>query len=62
MNCQDAALGKRAVEGNELLCFAEEVDPSFSSFTGLEYLVRLVVLSYSLSSCFATKRRDELVV
>jgi sugar phosphate isomerase/epimerase len=24
MNCQDAALGKRIVEGNELLCFAEE--------------------------------------
>ena len=49
MNRQHSTFGKRAVEGNELLCFAEEVDPSFSGFTGLEYLVWLVVLSYNLS-------------
>ena len=45
-----------------MLCFAEEVDPSFSGFTGLEYPVWLVILSYNLSSCFAAKRRHEFAV
>jgi hypothetical protein len=61
MNRQDSTLGKRAVEGNKLLCFAEEVDPGFSALR-LEYLVWLIVLSYDLSSCFAAKRRDEFIV
>ena len=62
MNGQDSTLGKRAVEGNKLLCFAEEVDPGFSDLTRLEYLVWLIVLSYHLSSCFAAKRRHEFIV
>jgi hypothetical protein len=62
MNYQDPALGKRAVEGNKLLCFAQEVDPGFSVLTRLEYLVRIIVLSYDLSSGFPAKRLLESIV
>ena len=62
MNRQDSKLGKRAVEGNKLLRFSEDVYPGFSGFTRLEYLVWLIVLSYNLSLCFAAKRRHEFIV
>ena len=62
MNRQDSKLGKRAVEGNKLLRFSEDVYPGFSGFTRLEYLVWLIVLSYNLSLRFAAKRRDGFIV